>query len=504
MIMDPNVIQIRDEFFLCKRQYEFTPELLTDLSVCALFHHLMNIHTLSQFEDWLKEMADSTYHYENDAMANAGVYGNVMGEVERIALELTDEQKQEAVEEFERLGSVDLRVIDYATSKFGRIVVEYVDYYPDLVGLSLRSAVADFLSAEDVQTMNNRLDVIKDASLPGEVRDYVDIVRTLNDKEREALIINNSLCGGNNDEIADLISTLRDDYNYCQNVVMETMNNCDFDKHLSITPHNLTFCTKSEDGCCDDEHRIAILFFDVNRGDAWLSDGQHLDIAEEANRYEDDGEPTELMREALLAVGNYLATTSHAMRLNDDDVQDSLEAPLIVEYRWKKRSHANDLFVLLQSGYYEAFGDDAINAASLLRHNLWQRDTGCGGKTAAIILTDNELTELRKRCNRVYVDSTIKEPDDEDLQLEPTILNVLLDFPPELPIMATVITKPDHRLAVRGTIGSIHFPPKDLSRGEEDFYHFLDGKEEVQMAAKAFLLTKNMTEIHKLFEKINK
>jgi hypothetical protein len=61
----------------------------------------------------------------------------------------------------------------------------------------------------------------------------------------------------------------------------------------------------------------------------------------------------------------------------------------------------------------------------ILRHNLWLRNTGSGGKTAAIILTDEELTELRKHCNRVYVDNTIKEPDDEDLQLEPTNLNVL-------------------------------------------------------------------------------
>jgi hypothetical protein len=94
--------------------------------------------------------------------------------------------------------------------------------------------------------------------------------------------------------------------------------------------------------------RVAVLFFDVNRGDAWLSNGKHLDIAEEANRYEDDGEPTEFMRQALLAVGDYLATTRHEMRLNDDDVEDSLEVPLIAEYKWKKRDHVNDLLLLQQ------------------------------------------------------------------------------------------------------------------------------------------------------------
>lgn len=497
MIMDPNVIQIRDEFFLCKRQYELTPELLSGLSVCSLFHHLINIRTLSQLDDWLKEIADSPCHYENDAMANVGVYGNVMGEVERIALELSDEQKQAAAREFEKLGSVDLRVIDYATSKFGKIVEEYVDYYPEVVGLKLRTAVADLLSAEDVQTFNTSLDAVKSVSLPGEIRDYVDFVRTLNDKEREALLINNDLCGGSDEGVADLISTLRDGYNYCQNIVMEAMSHCDYDKHLSITPRNLTFRTKSDDGCYEDEHKVAVLFFDVNRGDAWLSNGKHLDIAEEANRYEDDGEPTEFMRQALLAVGDYLATTRHEMRLNDDDVEDSLEVPLIAEYKWKKRDHVNDLLLLQQGGYYEALGDDAVNAATLLRHNLWLRNTGCGGKTAAIILTDAELTELRKHSNRVYVDSTIKELDDENLQLEPTVLNVLLDFPPELPIVATIFSKPDHRLAVRGTIGSIHFPPKDLSRVEENYYHFINGKVEEQAAAKALLLMKNMAEIKK-------
>lgn len=497
MIMDPNVIQIRDEFFLCKRQYELTPELLSGLSVCSLFHHLINIRTLSQLDDWLKEIADSPCHYENDAMANVGVYGNVMGEVERIALELSDEQKQAAAREFEKLGSVDLRVIDYATSKFGKIVEEYVDYYPEVVGLKLRTAVADLLSAEDVQTFNTSLDAVKSVSLPGEIRDYVDFVRTLNDKEREALLINNDLCGGSDEDVADLISTLRDGYNYCQNIVMEAMSHCDYDKHLSITPRNLTFRTKSDDGCYEDEHKVAVLFFDVNRGDAWLSNGKHLDIAEEANRYEDDGEPTEFMRQALLAVGDYLATTRHEMRLNDDDVEDSLEVPLIAEYKWKKRDHVNDLLLLQQGGYYEALGDDAVNAATLLRHNLWLRNTGCGGKTAAIILTDAELTELRKHSNRVYVDSTIKELDDENLQLEPTVLNVLLDFPPELPIVATIFSKPDHRLAVRGTIGSIHFPPKDLSRVEENYYHFINGKVEEQAAAKALLLMKNMAEIKK-------
>lgn len=495
--MDPNVIQIREEFFLCKCQYELTPELLSGLSVCSLFHHLINIRTLSQLDDWLKEIADSPCHYENDAMANVGVYGNVMGEVERIALELTEEQKQAAAKEFEKLGSVDLRVIDYATSKFGKIVEEYVDYYPEVVGLKLRTAVADLLSAEDVEALNSRLDAVKGARLPGEIRDYVDFVRTLNDKEREALLINNDLCGGSSDDVADLLGTLRDGYNYCQNIVMEAMSHCDYDKHLSITPRDLTFHTKSDDGCDEEEHKIAVLFFDVNSGDAWLSNGKHLDIGEEANRYEDDGEPTEFMKQALLAVGDYLATTRHEMRLNDDDVEDSLEVPLIAEYRWKKRDHVNDLLLLQQDGYYEALGDDAVNAATLLRHNLWLRNTGSGGKTAAIILTDEELTELRKHCNRVYVDNTIKEPDDEDLQLEPTNLNVLLDYPPDLPIAATIISKPDHRLAVRGTIGNIHFPPKDLSRVEEDYYHYIDGKAEEQAATNAFLLIKNMTEIRK-------
>jgi hypothetical protein len=47
---DPNVIQIRDEFYLAKRQYELQPELLVDLTVRSLYHSLMNIRTIAQLE----------------------------------------------------------------------------------------------------------------------------------------------------------------------------------------------------------------------------------------------------------------------------------------------------------------------------------------------------------------------------------------------------------------------------------------------------------------------
>ena len=55
MAQDQNIIQIRDAFMLAKRQYELTPELLADIDARRLYHALINISTLEQFDDWLAE-----------------------------------------------------------------------------------------------------------------------------------------------------------------------------------------------------------------------------------------------------------------------------------------------------------------------------------------------------------------------------------------------------------------------------------------------------------------
>lgn len=494
--MDPNVIQIRDAFFLAKRQYELCPGLLTDLDVCTLYHGLVNIRTVSQLGSWLRDMARSPFHYENAAAADAGVYGNVMGEVERIALELTDRQRQAAAKEFARLGSVDIRVIDYATSKYRTVIRKGSGYFDDLDGLSLRTAVAALLSADDADTLTGCLRQLGDSSLPPEIRDYVDFVGTLSAEEADALLINNRLCGDDNDSVMETIDAIRDGLAYCRGVIRKAMYACGTGRHLSATPRSLTFSTDDGDGSCRTEHRIAVLRLSCDRADAWLANGRHLDIEAAVNSKE--GELSDFMEQAVTAVGDYLATTRRAPQKYDDALLACREDPVIFTYTTVKGDHPNDLLVMRQDGYYEVFGDDAVIAAGILRHNVWMRHAEHDASTVTLILTGDELTELRRHCSRVYVCTGIRERDDEDLHLEPTFLNILLDYCYDLPLKATVFEKQDRRLAVRGDLAGTHFPPKDLSAEDADCYVRLSGKAERDAAARALFLKKNGAELHRL------
>ena len=166
MAQDQNIIQIRDAFMLAKRQYELTPELLADIDARRLYHALINISTLEQFDDWLAEMLQSVFHYERSEKSDEGVYGNVLGEIERIALELSPEQRETAAGVFARLGTVDMRVIDYATTKYNHIFDDRSDYTEDLKGIQLRLDTAELLTTTDVETFNAKVEAIKDASLP--------------------------------------------------------------------------------------------------------------------------------------------------------------------------------------------------------------------------------------------------------------------------------------------------------------------------------------------------
>jgi hypothetical protein len=103
---DPNVIQIRDEFYLAKRQYELQPELLGDLTVRSLYHSLMNIRTIAQLEQWLETIEKSDYSYDSQTEISDTEYGNILGEIAHTASELNKEQRQEAVKVFKTLGPV--------------------------------------------------------------------------------------------------------------------------------------------------------------------------------------------------------------------------------------------------------------------------------------------------------------------------------------------------------------------------------------------------------------
>ena len=489
---DPNVIQIRDAFMLAKRQYELTPELLANIDARRLFHALINISTLEQFDDWLAEMLQSVFHYERTDKSDEGVYGNVLGEIERIAIELSPEQREAAAEEFLHLGAVDMRVIDYATTKYNHIFDEESDYTEDLKGIQLRLDTAELLTTTDVETFNAKLEAIKDASLPAEIRDYVDFSRTLNDNEREALLLNNRLYGEDSDGYKITINCLKDTFNYCLNAICDVVSNCGFDRKLSVTPRDLAFQLPTDGNAYKDEHHVAVIHIECGKADAWLSTGKYYDLYSLIHKKEEECEDD--VKAVLYSVANYLETHHYVLKPVDDESEQEDCNPIYDKYINIKRNHPNDVVLLHQDGYYEAFSDDAIICSDCVFVPLWFRSKGYGRLTPTVIFPEDALTKLRKHCNRVFVVDYIKEPDDESLGLKPCFLNLIGRHTTDV-IDAQVIKLADRNLAVRGLYGNTHFPPKTLSKEEAFYYQCINGNIEKDFATKALLMKKNLKEI---------
>lgn len=492
MVKDQNIIQIRDAFMLAKRQYELTPELLADIEARRLFHALINISTLEQFDEWLAEVLQSVFHYERTDKSQEGVYGNVLGEVERIALELTPEQREEAAEEFSCLGAVDMRVIDYATVKYNHIFDDESDYTEDLKGIQLRLATADLLTATDVDTFNAKVEAIKDASLPAEIRDYVDFTRTLNDNEREALLLNNSLYGEESEGYETTINCLRDTYHYCLNAICDVVSNCGFDRKLSVTPRHLAFLLPIDNKAYQDEHHVAVINIECGKADAWLSTGKYYDLYSLIHKEEDDC-PADA-KAVLLCVANYLETYPYVLKPVEDETEEGDANPIYDKYINVKRSHPHDVVLLHQYGFYETFGDDAIICSDCVFVPLWFRSKGYGRQTPTVVFPEESLPNLRKHCNRVFVVDYIKEPNDEDLGLMQCFLNLISHRTTDA-IDAHVFEMADRNLAVRGLYEHTHFPPKTLSKEETFYYQCINGRLEKEMATKALLIKKNLKEI---------
>lgn len=492
MAQDQNIIQIRDAFMLAKRQYELTPELLADIDARRLYHALINISTLEQFDDWLAEMLQSVFHYERLEKSDEGVYGNVLGEIERIALELSPEQRQTAAEKFARLGTVDMRVIDYATAKYNHIFDDRSDYTDDLKGIQLRLDTAELLTTTDVETFNAKVEAIKDASLPPEIRDYVDFARTLDDNEREALLLNNSLYGEESEDYETTINCLGDTYNYCLNAICDVVSNCGFDRKLSVTPRHLAFQLPSDGNAYKDEHHVALIDIECGKADAWLSTGKYYDLYSLIHKEEKDC--TDDVKAVLYCVADYLESHHYVLKPVGDESEQEECNPIFDKYINVKRNHPHDVVLLHQDGYYETFGDDAIICSDCVFVPLWFRSKGYGRLTPTVIFPEDALAQLRKHCNRVFVVDYIKEPDDESLGLMPCFLNLLSSRTTDT-IDAHVFELADRNLAVRGIYEHTHFPPKTLSKSEAFYFQCINGRLEKEVATKALLMKKNLKEI---------
>lgn len=492
MITDQNIIQIRDAFMLAKRQYELTPELLADIETRRLFHALINISTPALFDGWLAEMRHSAFHYMRPDKDVYGVYGNVLGEVERIALELTPEQRAAAAAEFSRLGTVDMRVIDYATTKYNHIFAIGSDYAGDLKGIRLRRDTAKLLTADDVDVFNAMLDAVKDAALPPEIRDYVDFARTFSDDERVVLLLNNTFYGEESSSQEITVNSLRDTFGYCTGVISDVISSCGQDLMLSVTPRRLAFRLPSSGDAYEDEHHVSLVLAEYGKADAWLSTGRHYDLHALIHKEEDDCD--EDAKAVLYCVADYLDTHRYVLKPAPDGTEEDSN-PVYGKYADVKRSHPHDVVLLRQDGYYEAFGDDAVICAGSVPVPLWFRSTGYGYRTAAVVFPEETLAVLRKRCHRVFVAGHIREPDDENLGLSPCFLNLLRDCDADA-VDASVIVMADRDLAVRGNYGHSHFPPKKLSKEEAFYFRCINGKAEREAAVKAFLLKKNLKEIN--------
>ena len=403
---DPNVIQIRDEFYLAKRQYELQPELLGDLTVRSLYHSLMNIRTIAQLEQWLETIEKSDYSYDSQTEISDTEYGNILGEIAHTASELNKEQRQEAVKVFKTLGPVDVRVIDYATDKFKTIINQKTDYHDELVGITLRNKVMLFLTAEEVETLNKFLEVNKEEELPSEIRDYLDFVRTLSDSEKEALLINNSTFGVSEKDYYDFLAMMADQHGYCVTALCKSMQECGTDGYYLITPKELSFqIALGISGTYQEEKIVRIIRVESDKIDIWLSTGRCINL-----------------------------------KKKEEENAESTENPVMAYYDTVKNQHPQDIVILKQDGYYETFGDDAISCAEMRGLPLWFRAKGYLDLTATVVLTDKDVMEIRKKTPHTFVTAVMKEKDDEDLGLQSCFLNIYLDNIRE-PMSASVIKK---------------------------------------------------------------
>lgn len=488
---DPNVIQIRDEFYLAKRQYELQPELLGDLTVRSLYHSLMNIRTIAQLEQWLETIEKSDYSYDSQTEISDTEYGNILGEIAHTASELNKEQRQEAVKVFKTLGPVDVRVIDYATDKFKTIINQKTDYHDELVGITLRNKVMLFLTAEEVETLNKFLEVNKEEELPSEIRDYLDFVRTLSDSEKEALLINNSTFGVSEKDYYDFLAMMADQHGYCVTALCKSMQECGTDGYYLITPKELSFqIALGISGTYQEEKIVRIIRVESDKIDIWLSTGRCINLWGEGGENANDPD----IIAAQMAVGDYLATTRHQLKKKEEENAESTENPVIAYYDTVKNQHPQDIVILKQDSYYETFGDDAISCAEMRGLPLWFRAKGYLDLTATVVLTDKDVMEIRKKTPHTFVTAVMKEKDDEDLGLQSCFLNIYLDNIRE-PMSASVIKKQDGGYAVRGTFRGQHLPAKDLGRFDCHFIDGCHGTEESRAAVLSLFLLKNLKEI---------
>lgn len=216
--MDPNIQRIKEEFFLTKTHFELHPELLKDQETGRLFSQLMDVRNIKSLQAWMGAMRRSSLHYPTFRYNKAINWENILGKVERLLDGLNASQRIQAAKEFGKLGKVDMKVINYATSKHSTIFAHIDEVMESLRDPAARKAAACILHPEDERMLTKGIeDVLTHRDhFPAEIRDYVDYGKTLSIGEKEAVLLNNEYFGADRNTIEECSRILGSNAEYAR------------------------------------------------------------------------------------------------------------------------------------------------------------------------------------------------------------------------------------------------------------------------------------------------
>ena len=99
---------------------------------------------------------------------------------------------------------------------------------------------------------------------------------------------------------------------------------------------------------------------------------------------------------------------------------------ILDEYAHLKKNHPNEILIVRQEGFAEAFGDDAVRIAQAVKAHLWQRETNYCRTVSMVMLTPFQIDRAEATIENIHIaDSELKEKQ-ENLALKSSPLNEVL------------------------------------------------------------------------------